>query len=277
VRSGPSFTAAFVAACRGAAHVLPPEARLVDDPWGRRVPGPGALLARHPGPLARWQRAFVLYMQVRTRALDDVVTGCLAEEPDTQLVLLGAGYDCRAARLPVRATFEVDHPATQAHKRALLGERSAAVYVPYDFERPTASLSQALLDAGFDPARPSVTLWEGVTMYLSAAAVDDTVRAVATYAAPGSVLAFNYLDARALAAPPRLFHRLVKQVVSLVGEPFTFGFTPEALPAWLSERGFARAGDQTLDELAAGLLPPRFHGALDAMERRICVARRLAG
>ena len=43
----------------------------------------------------------------------------------SQLVLLGAGYDTRATRLPAAAAsavFEIDHPLTQSRKRAVLGD-----------------------------------------------------------------------------------------------------------------------------------------------------------
>ena len=51
---------------------------------------------------------------VRTRVIDDAVSEAAGIR---QWVLLGAGYDTRAWRLPALAgshVFEVDHPATQA-------------------------------------------------------------------------------------------------------------------------------------------------------------------
>lgn len=60
---------------------------------------------------------------VRTRYFDDAVLRAKAEGIK-QLVILGAGYDSRCYRL-IRpddgiAAFEVDFPATQAHKRSVL-------------------------------------------------------------------------------------------------------------------------------------------------------------
>ena len=98
-------------------------------------------------------------------------------------MLLGAGFDTRAHRLPaVRAltTFEVDHPATQARKVAIVAgeglDARGVVYVPVDFERDR--LDDELLAAGFDPARPAIFVWEGVTNYLTADAVDATLAVV---------------------------------------------------------------------------------------------------
>ena len=55
-------------------------------------------------------------------------------------------------------------------------------------------LPARLAAAGHDPARPTFTLWEGVTMYLTREALDATLDAVRDYSAPGSVVAFNYAD-----------------------------------------------------------------------------------
>jgi methyltransferase (TIGR00027 family) len=53
---------------------------------------------------------------VRTRYIDDALTAALRSGVE-QVVILGAGFDSRAYRVPGIAwtrVFEVDHPATQA-------------------------------------------------------------------------------------------------------------------------------------------------------------------
>ena len=56
-------------------------------------------------------------------------------------------------------------------------------FVAVDFERD--DLGRALLASGYDPAVRSLILWEGVTNYLTAAAVDATLEAVHRLASPG--------------------------------------------------------------------------------------------
>jgi methyltransferase (TIGR00027 family) len=78
----------------------------------------------------------------RTRLIDDLVSQAL-QEGIRQLVLLGAGFDCRIYRLPEichAAAFEVDHPATLAAKRSrllrILAKLPANVrFVEIDFDR----------------------------------------------------------------------------------------------------------------------------------------------
>lgn len=283
----PSRTAAWVAAARGAGLLLPEAVRLADDPYGvafssprlkrlvdaARARGPsGAVTA--PG-LGEW----VLYMQVRTRVLDDAVRE-FARAGGRQVVLLGAGYDCRALRLPEldgALVFEVDHPATQRHKRSVL-ERlrvsSPSVYITWDFEkRAMADLPRALAEAGHDPSRPTITIWEGVTMYLTERAIDDSVRAVAAYSAPGSRLAMTYFN-RARIERPSLATRAIALLVARVGEPWRWGWDPAELPGWMLAREFVVERDLALADAARDLLPPDLARRIDDPRRRVAIAAR---
>jgi methyltransferase (TIGR00027 family) len=295
----PSRTAAWVAAARQLGQLLPDDIRLVDDPYGaaftsrwiaslieqaaaddrsqapldvalRRLRAP---LAAMPG-LAHW----ILYMQVRTRVIDDAIRA-FVESGGGQLVLLGAGYDCRALRMPELAdarVLEVDHPATQDHKRTTLAElavRSRATYVPWDFEeRPMEDLPDALAEAGHDPARPTFTVWEGVTMYLSEPAIDASLRAIAAWSAPASRLAMTYI-ARSRITRPSLATRAIRAVVSGLGEPWRFGWEPEELPAYLAERGLELTDDIAISDAARLLLPPELATQVYDPERRAAFAR----
>jgi methyltransferase (TIGR00027 family) len=80
--------------------------------------------------------------------------------------------------------FEVDHPATSAVKRKQIEELGASIsqvaFVPLDFDRE--QLSDALSNAGFQGKRRTLVIWEGVTNYLTAAAVDATLRWIGSLA-----------------------------------------------------------------------------------------------
>lgn len=289
MKSGrPSVTATFVAACRGLAPVLPRSARLVDDPWGARVlgdapasaiaalgalPEPLRALAWVPlAPLLPW----AVYMQVRTRALDDALRDFYAVG-GRQVVVLGAGYDARSHRLrealPGVTFFEVDHPATQSARRARFGESTVARSLAWDFERdPLPALPARLAAVGHDPARPTITLWEGVTMYLTRAAFDATLGAVRDYSAPASRLAFNYVE-RHLVASPNLPARVVGAVVGAAGEPFRLGFDPPGARDALAAHGFRVIRDDRFEDLAAALLPPPWPRLVGSARRLALVER----
>ena len=196
----------------------------------------------------------------RTRLIDETV---LAELPRVrQVLILGAGFDTRAYRLPqMRETrvFEVDHPATQAAKQRILrsssGQLPAAVtFVPVVFG--TGDPAGELAASGFGPGTPTLVLWEGVTNYLDPEAVDATFRFLASALGPGSPVVFTYvdrgmLDGTAVFAGAETTLRAVRRV----GEPLTFWLVPGEVPGYLAERDLKLEWDMPVSEAAARFYP----------------------
>lgn len=151
-----------------------------------------------------------------------------------QYVLLGAGYDSSPARLATTlagvATFEVDHPDTQAAKRAVLsaGEWPANVrFVAVDFERDR--LDACLQQAGWDASAPTFWSWLGVAMYLTDDAVMNTLRFVAT-GAVGTTIVMNFTIHDDEVAPDDLaLRRVGAQGVAQQGEPWINFYRPAEL------------------------------------------------
>ena len=266
-----SQTAAWVAAARSAGQLLPKAQQLASDPYGIAfVEGALQRLTQHAFerpelfrrllPRLSSLEAFLLWMQLRTRALDDVLREFIASG-GRQVVLLGAGYDCRGVRfahlLGDANLFEVDHPATQAHKVQVVSQnelRSPARYVAWDFERHgLIGLGARLAQEGLSPNHRVLTIWEGVTMYLSESTVEETFLLVRGYGARGSWLAFNYLDRRALHEPSG-DQRITQRLTRLSGEPHRFGWDPPALPGWLAKHHYTLMWDLTDYQLAKQLL-----------------------
>ncbi|MFO0652011.1 MAG: SAM-dependent methyltransferase, partial [Polyangiales bacterium] len=198
------------------------------------------------------------------------------------VVILGAGLDARAVRLAGElggvTVFEVDHPATQAYKRdalARVGASSPARYVAWNFERdPLERLADALAAVGHDRATPTFTVWEGVTMYLTRAAIESTLAAVRDYGPVGSELVLNYVDrARAEGRGPA--SRVVGRVVRGVGEPFVSGFEHAEMASLLERAGFAVSRNASLSVWAKALLPVRW-GDRVGLGGNLAVARRTA-
>ncbi len=151
----------------------------------------------------------------------------------TQFVILGAGFDTRAFRLPENSgvrSFEVDTSKTQAIKREALNragiDASRVTFVSADFEKD--DWLAKLVDAGFDRGKPALFVWEGVVMYLDRQAVAATLRKIAG-TAPGSIVAFDYYTDEALLSQA-FFWRLARVSTKSTGEPLKFGVdsTPPA-------------------------------------------------
>jgi len=283
----PSRTAQWVAAARGLGQLLPDAVRIADDPYGlaftssglaglvnRSQDGQAEAIARIPG-LRRW----IVYMQVRTRVIDDAVRAFVAAG-GRQLVLLGAGYDCRALRLPELAgsqVYEIDHPATQDHKLAVLrrlGATSPAHYLAWDFEtHPMDDLPAALAEAGHDPTERTLTIWEGVTPYLTESAIDASLRAITVWSTPGSELVMTY-QTKAQLAKRSLGIRILRAAVQQVGEPHKFGWEPEQLPAYLEARGFELVRDVSMADASRELMPPDLAAYIALASNHVALVRR---
>lgn len=261
-----SFTAQSCAAQRAAETLQPPDRRLLDDPYSRYFIQSPLLRVCLIHPWAA--RLFIevlksvfgaaghYFLVLRARYTDDVVEAAVGEGVG-QLVLLGAGFDTTALRRawdnPVRI-FEVDAPTTQADKRAVMDKLRTAqsdddiVWVPCDFEHDV--LRERLLDSGFDPTRPSLIVWLGVTAYLTREALDATLADLAAVCAPGSHLVFDYLDTNVVAGDSTSVRaRLWTQAAARFGEPYLTGLTAADADALLASHGFTCEAHLTTREL----------------------------
>ncbi len=181
----------------------------------------------------------------RARFTEDHLLKCV-ERGVSQYVILGAGLDTFALRRPDlqdRLTvFEVDHPATQESKRARLRAARLACppnlhFLPADFERE--NVVEVLRRSPYRTDRAAFFSWSGVTYYLAAEIVFGVLRSIRGIAAPGSCVAFDYLDLDAfdpLKVSARI--RVIMERVRQIGEPMITGFDPDRLPAKLAEVGF---------------------------------------
>lgn len=275
-----SATAEWVALFRAAEAMLPGDRSIYRDHDARgfvRDPKLRFLLARR-----RRARAMLAVLDVftpglagqafvRYRYFDELLAGMLADRLD-QVVVLGAGYDAtglRVARGPRAATvYEVDEPATQARKRELLagmdpGVLERTVFVACDFARD--SVAERLAAAGHSPGARTLFSWLGVSWYLDTAAVDAFLVDVASVAAPGSRIVFDYMHASVISSgganPPGA--RLASRLVARQGEPWTFGRDPHEVEDWLAGLGWTAT-----ENVRASQLRDRYQGAHSGRLRR---------
>jgi methyltransferase (TIGR00027 family) len=227
----------------------PPEKRVLNDPFGRQFLPPAFRLLLLPGvrqaliAFTRHRMAGTIGMLLcRTRTIDDALRDALSAGC-RQVVNLGAGFDTRAFRIPgieQAHVFELDRAAPQAWKaarlRQVLGELPAHVsFVPIDFN--TQDLETTLDQSGFRAGLPTFFIWEGVTQYITPAAVDRTLAFVAAQAT-GSQIIFTYVKRNVVEGMDRTAdeQRLIEQLQK-GGAPFIFGIDPAELEDFLRERG----------------------------------------
>jgi methyltransferase (TIGR00027 family) len=273
-----SRTALVMAFFRALESARPQSARLFSDPFAAYVlPFPARVvvsLARAPllnfviTALVdrRWPGARTSGI-ARTRLIDDWVTAAV-EGGVRQVVILGAGFDSRAWRLPALAgirVLELDHPATshEKHRRLIAAgfDPSRIVQCAIDFDRET--LAGTLAHHGFDRLVRTAVVWEGVTNYLTANAVDAVMRWFGSLHA-GSTLAFTYVHSHVL-SDTKTFEgaERILAAVTNAGEAWTFGLDPAELSAHLQSRGLSLTEDLGADDYRHRYWPaadPHWHG-----------------
>ncbi len=192
-------TALFVAAAR--ALEAQRDEPLSVDPYAevfcRAVGGEWADLLDGKAPdhklKTEWGEFFQTFQGARTRYFDNYFRD-VADAGVRQIVILAAGLDSRAYRLPWAdntVVFGLDQPQVLEFKREVLAQHGDAPTaqrreIPIDLRE---DWPEALRGNGFEPAKPSAWLAEGLLIYLSAAAQDQLFTGIDSLAAPGSHVA----------------------------------------------------------------------------------------
>ncbi|MDI2129836.1 SAM-dependent methyltransferase [Yinghuangia seranimata] len=173
--------------------------RLFADPYAGAFVAAGGPAAQRLRPArgaeglreAMFWKALTLSVVVRTKWLDEAVDAALAEGV-RQVVLLGAGLDCRAYRLawpPGSRVFELDQPQVLEFKRHVLADAEPAcdrTAIACDLLADWPTRLQA---AGFRAHEPTLWMAEGLLVYFEQADNERLAREIHKLSAPGSRLA----------------------------------------------------------------------------------------
>ena len=197
------------------------------------------------------------YATARTKHIDSVLLKEL-KAGVKQVVIMGAGYDTRAFRFykdfPKVRFFEVDLPVMVDDKKKRVESKLSdlpknVAYAPIDFN--TQDLGQVLAKVGYQKGQKTLFIWEGVVMYLDAAAVESTLQFIAKNSAAGSSVVFDFL-------PPSVVEGTytkdpyavqVADTVRGFGEPFTFGINPDESGAFLKKQGLKQVSNIGHDDM----------------------------
>jgi len=261
VKLRPMSTARGVALVRAVEMLRPEAERIASDPYARsfvngfNVHGLRFMLATGMSRLMGIE-PMINFAIVREQYIEDLIRR-QAQRGLDQIVILGAGFDTRAYRIAELVgigVFEVDHPVTQRQKRAALERIPNAVppdvrFVGVDFE--VDDLGERLRAAGYREDVRTLFVWQGVSMYLTQAGIDRTLAFVAQHSGKGSVVVFDYFDARAMKSAEAVVIRLF---TGLMGERVTWALDQREVEAFLAARGFTDVRNADHSQMAAPYL-----------------------
>lgn len=193
-------TAKWIAASRARETERPD--RLFSDPYAATLAGKVGkdMMARSEQVTGKENQ----FLPVRTRYFDDLLIAGLSKI--NQVVILGAGFDTRAFRLPLESKlriFELDMPQVFMEKESILDSMGAKPRcqrqcVPADLNEAWIA---ELLAAGFATGNPSLWIAEGLFFYLSPSQVDSLLKDSASLSAPGSLFAADFSGTGILTRP----------------------------------------------------------------------------
>ncbi len=192
------------------------------------------------------------YEIMRAKFIDEIVLGAIAAGLE-ELVLLGAGLDSRPYRLAEQLrgvqVIEVDHPASQASKRArvrrLFGREPEHVrFVEIDFTRD--DLGAELAAGGHDRSAKTLFIWSGVSPYLPEKEVAEVLSWIGAHDSPHTSIVFDALWAEAIDGSREYYGAAeLRKLTVEAGEPLRWGIPDGRVDETLLR--FGLKAERTLD------------------------------
>ena len=269
-------TAQGVAKQRLIESIAKPEERIINDPYADRFVLGASFIKLMGHKLNVWLAeklvpGFHEHLISRTRFIDDLIKKNAASGVE-QYVILGAGYDSRAHRLELPSSlriFEVDQPEVQARKRSKLPKElpnlENITYVAVDFSHQ--SLTEQLMDAGFDQSKSTVFTLEGVSQYITKEAFDSMIKEMAALTQKANSIFFiSYASELLNKNPEACFGKgypnaekrakLIMYGSAKVGEHWISFYGAEEIESVLSQNGYSVKENVTLRDLNSRYFAP---------------------
>ncbi|MGC4047439.1 MAG: SAM-dependent methyltransferase [Armatimonas sp.] len=258
-------------------HLVPPEmATLTRTLLAVCSPTERRWLAMQGRPVVRGLIAFteqltvpgILCHYVLRKLYLDAATEKALQDGFRQVVILGAGLDTLALRLhqtyPDVSFIEVDHPATQQCKRAIIPADQPNLHL-IAADLGHANLSAVLSNcSAFNFGDDTLFLAEGLLMYLSPWQVRTLLSNVRDAVLPSARcrLGFTYVEPYLDGHPDFTYAtRALRLWLQWRGEPFRWGIYRDQLPSLLARHGFTLRATATPEELREPYQsPPHVNG-----------------
>jgi methyltransferase (TIGR00027 family) len=254
-----SRSAEGVAGMRAIEMRKPEADRIVSDPYADALIPGGVMFAIslwiiESGLYERMAPGAVGFIIGRERYIDEYLKMQLSEGID-QVVILGAGFDTRAYRIPgIERTrvFEIDQPATQAVKLERLKKvidplPPHVTFVPADLN--AQQLREVLQSGSYDEKGKTLFIWQGVTYFLNPEGIDSTLAFIVGHSGQDSTVVFDYIYKEILRDTTQGYGKTLARAGKISGEPYVFGIDKGQVGPFLAQRGFCDVIDMPLEDV----------------------------
>jgi methyltransferase (TIGR00027 family) len=246
-----SKAAAYLALLRAVASNLPLRKRKIYDPYAKLFLPPHLKLVEWLSHVYLFNKIISWYIDqrwtgaltscvARTRLIDVMTENLVKDEGINQVIVFGAGYDCRVHRLQLKERVmyvEVDDPQKQELKRTILESSSLKPktqldYLAVDFH--TQQLPDILPALFYKKHYKTLFIWEGVTNYFTAPIADKIFQYFKSFP-PGTIIIFTYVDEKVLTNPESFTGaENVTKLLQNNDEFWNFGIDPAKITEFLA-------------------------------------------
>jgi len=267
-------TAQGVAKQRLIESLAKPNKRIIYDPYADKFVLGASIIKLIGHKFSVWLGDKIVpgmheHLICRTRFIDDFIENSALIDME-QYVILGAGYDSRAHRLKLPSKvkiFEVDQLEVQERKRSRISDNIPNVenvtYVSIDFNHQ--SLSDQLLNAGFNRKKATIFTLEGVSQYILKEALNSTLKELAKLNS-NSKFFISYVNKLIKEDPRACFGKgysnpekavkFIRDSSASVGEPWISFYTAQEIEDLLFQNNFTLLEDKTLVDLNSKYFTP---------------------
>lgn len=205
----------------------------------------------------------IYYILIRTKYFDDSLLKWIKKNPDSQVVMLGAGFDTRALRFTSESKnieyYEVDLKAMLEYKKNIIFKKSLNAngynninYIPTNFQ--TDDLFENLNKQGFDNSKPTYFLCEGITFFLGAETIDNLFENISRMTSVNVMVAFDYAFSDYIDGDLNFYGaKETYNELQVIKEPHVFGINYEDIDGFFHKKGF-----ESLNNYTAGMLDVRY-------------------
>ena len=201
----------------------------------------------------------VYYILIRTKYFDNSLLKWIKNNPDSQVVMLGAGFDTRALRFTHLSEnidyYEVDLKAMLEYKQDIISSKSLNSkhseninYIPTNFQ--TDDLFENLCLQGFDKNKPTYFLCEGITFFLAENTINEMFSNIAQLTSGNVMVAFDYAFADYIKGDHNYYGaKETFNELQAINEPHVFGINYEDIEDYFRSKGFHSLNNYTASML----------------------------
>lgn len=211
----------------------------------------------------------VFYHLIRTKHFDNSLLRWIHNHPDSQVIILGTGFDSRSIRFKDLLKeykiqiYEVDLKALLDYKKDTIHHKlnlmlDNVIYVSCNFQKD--NVIERLQSNNFDITKPTLVLWEGVTYFLTEDNVRHYLKLLKDNITSLLQITFDY-DFRDFVEGNLNFYggeELYKLTTNALGEPHLFGLNYNEVDSYALRNGYTLKSNYTSFMLEALYLRDTF-------------------